>query len=113
MIDFNKSNKLYFSIKEVARHFGVNESLLRYWEKEFNEINPRKTEGGARQYTREDITTIELIFSLVKERGLTLEGAKQVLRTKKDDETKRIELINRLESIKKELQQLIKGFEEK
>ena len=111
MIDFDKSNKLYFSIKEVAQHFNVNESLLRFWEEKFEEIKPRKTAGGTRQYTREDIKKIELVFSLVKGRGLTLEGAKQVLKTKKDEETRRIELISRLEKIKKELHQLMKGFE--
>lgn len=111
MIDFDKTSKLYFSIKEVASHFDVNESLLRFWEKEFEEIKPRKTEGGTRQYTRDDINTINLIHSLVKERGLTLEGARQILKTNKDEETRRIELIKRLEKIKKELNELKKGFE--
>lgn len=111
MIDFEKTSKLYFSIKEVASHFDVNESLLRFWEKEFDEIKPRKTDGGTRQYTREDIDTISLIHSLVKERGLTLEGARQILKTNKDGETRRIELIRRLERIKKELTDLKKGFE--
>ena len=61
-INFENSSKLYYSVKEVARHFSVNESLLRFWETEFDIINPRKTDGGARQYTREDIKTIEVIF---------------------------------------------------
>jgi len=111
MIDFEKNNKLYYSIKEVASHFEVNESLLRYWEKEFDEINPRKTEGGVRQYTKEDIEKIAIIHFLVKEKGLTLEGARQTLRIKKDEETRRIELINKLENIKKELEELRRGFE--
>lgn len=111
MIDLDNNNKLYFSIKEVASHFDVNESLLRFWEKEFKEINPRKTTGGTRQYTREDIKTIELIYSLVKGRGLTLEGAKQVLSSKKDEETRRIELRHRLEKIKKELEEIKKGLD--
>ena len=102
-IDFGKNKKLYFSIKEVAQHFDVNESLLRFWETEFKEIKPRKTEGGSRQYTKEDIEKIELIYSLVKERGLTLEGARQTLKIKKDEETRRLELLHRLESLKKEL----------
>jgi len=111
MIDFEKSNKLYYSIKEVASHFGVNESLLRFWEKEFDEINPRKTEGGSRQYTKDDIEVISMIYFLVKEKGLTLEGARQTLKVKKDDETRRMQLIKKLESIKKELEDLTKGFE--
>lgn len=110
MLDLNNSNKLYYSIKEVASHFSVNESLLRFWEKEFDEIKPRKTEGGARQYTKKDIEIISVIHSLVKEKGLTLEGARQTLRTKKDEETRRVELINKLESIKQELNSLKESF---
>lgn len=102
-IDFEKSKKLFYSIKEVAQHFDVNESLLRFWETEFKEIKPRKTEGGSRQYTKEDIEKIELIYSLVKGRGLTLEGARQTLKIKKDEETRRLELLHRLEDLKKEL----------
>lgn len=102
-IDFEKSKKLFFSIKEVASHFNVNESLLRFWETEFKEIKPRKTEGGSRQYTKEDIEKIELIYSLVKERGMTLEGARQTLKIKKDEETRRLEVLRRLENLKKEL----------
>lgn len=111
MIDFSNSKKLYFTIKEVAGHFGVNESLLRFWETEFKEIKPRKTPGGVRQYTREDIEAIELVHSLVKIRGLTLEGARQTLRLKKDEESRRIELIHKLEDIKKELNDLKEGLE--
>lgn len=102
-IDFENSKKLYYSIKEVASHFDVNESLLRFWESEFKEINPRKTDGGNRQYTKEDIEKVQLIYSLVKERGMTLEGARQVLATKKDEETRKLEVLKRLNELKKEL----------
>lgn len=112
MIDFQTSNKLYYSIKEVAAHFGVNESLLRFWEKEFDEINPRKTDGGVRQYTKKDIESVQLIYSLVKERGMTLEGARQTLKVKKDEEIRRIDLLNRLENIKKELETLQQSFDD-
>lgn len=111
MLDLNNTNKLYYSIKEVAAHFKVNESLLRFWEKEFEEIKPRKTESGVRQYTKKDIETIALIYSLVKDRGLTLEGARQILRTSKDTETRRVELILRLEELKAELLDLKDSFE--
>lgn len=111
MIDFDNNKKLYFSIKEVAAHFGVNESLLRFWETEFKEINPRKTPGGVRQYTRDDIQAIELVYSLVKEKGLTLEGARQTLKLKKDEEQKRLDVIHRLENIKKELNALRDGLD--
>lgn len=111
MLDLENNKKLYYSIKELASHFGVNESLLRFWEKEFDEIHPRKTEGGARQYTRKDIETISVVYSLVKEKGLTLEGARQTLRIKKDEETRRIELIQKLENIKEELNSLRNSFD--
>lgn len=111
MIDLDNEKRLYFSIKEVAAHFKVNESLLRFWETEFKEIKPRKTTTGIRQYTREDIAAIALVYSLVKDRGLTLEGARQTLRVKKDEETRRLELLHRLEKIKTELNNLKGGLD--
>lgn len=111
-IDFEKnSNRLYFSIKEVAAHFGVKESLLRYWETEFDIITPRKTEGGVRQYTRKDIEDINLVYHLVKEKGLTLEGARQTLSHKKDETARKLQVIDKLEQIKKELEDLEKEFD--
>lgn len=110
-IDFENSKRLYYSIKEVATHFGVKESLLRYWETEFETINPKKTEGGARQYTRKDIEDINLVYYLVKEKGLTLEGARQTLSHKKDETTRKLEVIQKLEQIKKELEDLEKEFD--
>ena len=111
-IDFENSKKLYFSLGEVAKHFDVNESLLRFWETEFDIISPRKTQGGTRQYTREDITNIEIVYHLVKEKGMTLEGARQELKKKFNDTEQKIEVVNRLEKIKKELESLSKMFDE-
>ncbi len=112
-MDFENSKKLFFNIKEVATHFGVNESLLRFWESEFKEINPQKTPTGVRQYTREDIRKIELVYSLVKEKGMTLEGARQAIKIKKDDELRRLEVIHKLESIKDELNSLKKSLDDR
>jgi len=95
--------RLYYSIQEVADHFAVNVSLLRFWEKEFENIHPKKTAGGTRQYTRDDIRELEIIYHLVKEKGMTLEGARQTLKSNKDDQTKRAEAVTRLTDIKKEL----------
>lgn len=111
-IDLENSKKLYFSLKEVASHFDVNESLLRFWETEFDSIKPRKTAGGTRQYTKEDITSIEVVYHLVKEKGLTLEGARQFLSKKYDEAEQNIEVIRRLENIKIELKALSKMFDE-
>lgn len=111
-IDFENNSKLYYSMKEVAAHFNVNESLLRFWETEFDTINPKKTDGGTRQYTKADIENIAVVYHLVKEKGLTLEGARQTLRQKKDEETRKIQVIQKLEQIKKELQDMEQEFGE-
>lgn len=111
-IDLENSKKLYFSLKEVARHFDVNESLLRFWETEFDIINPRKTAGGTRQYTKDDIANIEIVYHLVKERGMTLQGARQSLKKKYDETEQTTEVIRRLEKLKHELNDLKKVFDE-
>ncbi len=99
----NKSLKLYYSIGEVAEQFGVNESLLRYWEKEFDIIKPKKNAKGTRSYRKEDIENIGLIYHLVKEKGLTLEGAKKKLKDNKGGVSKTHEVITKLQTIKEEL----------
>lgn len=110
-IDLENSKKLYYSLKEVANHFDVNESLLRYWEKEFKIINPRKTPGGTRQYTKEDITNIEVVYHLVKTQGMTLEGARLTLQKKYEETEQNIEVIRKLENIKLELRTLTRMFD--
>ena len=109
-IQFN-DKRLFYTIQEVADHFAVNVSLLRFWEKEFENIRPKKTTGGTRQFTREDIQQVEVVYHLVKDKGMTLDGARQTLKTKKDDETKRVEAIARLTEIKKELLLLEEQFD--
>jgi DNA-binding transcriptional MerR regulator len=110
LIQFS-DKRLYYSIQEVADHFAVNVSLLRYWEKEFENIRPKKTAGGTRQYTKEDIQQIEIVYHLVKEKGMTIEGARQTLKSKKDDEEKRVEAVARLKEIRKELASIEEEFE--
>lgn len=108
-IQFN-DKRLYYSIQEVADHFAVNISLLRFWEKEFENINPKKTAGGTRQYTKDDIQQVEIVFHLVKEKGMTLDGARQSLKTSKDDQERRIVLLEKLKEVKKELLSLESEF---
>ena len=103
--------RLFYSIQEVADHFAVNVSLLRFWEKEFDNINPKKTAGGTRQYTQENIQQVEIVYHLVKEKGMTLEGARQTLKSKKDVEEKRVEALSRLTELKKELLSLESEFD--
>ncbi len=95
--------KRYYSIGEVARAFDVNTSLLRFWEKEFELIQPKKNAKGNRKFTQEDIRNLELIYHLVKERGFTLEGAKTHLRENTKKTLSNFEIIRKLESVKAEL----------
>ena len=108
-IEFD-GKRLFYSIQEVADHFAVNVSLLRFWEKEFDNIKPKKTQGGTRQYTKEDVKEIEIVFRLVRDKGLTLDGARQFLKTNKPEEDRRMEVLERLNRVKKELQSLEKEF---
>ena len=107
-----KIQKLYYSIKEVAKMFNVAESLLRFWEKEFDIISPKKTEKGIRQYKASDIEDIRLVYHLVKERKLTLAGAKQKLKNDKDSTARTAEMARRLKAIRSELVSMQKAFEE-
>jgi DNA-binding transcriptional MerR regulator len=102
----NLPEKRYYRIGEIAKAFNVNPSLLRFWEKEFKEIQPRKKEGGARKYTPDDVNTIQKIYYLLKEKGLTIEGAKKQLKLKDLTEDRNLELIQKLEQLKSDLVQL-------
>ena len=95
--------KLYYSIGEVAEAFGVNTSLIRFWEKEFDVIKPKKNAKGNRKFTKEDIRNLELIYHLVKERGFTLEGAKIHLKEERQKTLSNFEIIRKLENIKSTL----------
>ena len=106
-----KSKKIFYSIGEVAEMFGVTEPTLRYWEKEFNTIKPSKTSKGTRQYKEEDIEAIRLVHYLVKEKGLTLAGAKRKLKENKETVTNTEEIVHRLKTVKEELILLRNEFE--
>lgn len=107
----NKDLKLYYSISEVAEKFGVTETLLRYWEKEFPNIKPAKSSGrGARQYTKDDIEQIRLVYHLVKEKGMTLQGARDTLKHNKKGGNTNCEVIDRLTAVREELQALNKAL---
>jgi DNA-binding transcriptional MerR regulator len=81
--DIKALTKLYYSIGEVAEFFSVNPSLIRFWEKEFNLIQPKKSKKGNRMFTPKDIETFNKIYHLVKVKGYTLEGARKILQDKK------------------------------
>ena len=95
-----KVEKLYYSIGEVAKSCDVNTSLIRFWEKEFDIIKPKKNKKGNRFFTKQDIDHFHLIYHLVKERGMTLTGAKKKLKENKDDTLNNFEVIKSLSEIK-------------
>jgi len=99
----NLPDKLYYGIGEVARAFKVNTSLIRFWEKEFDVIQPKKNAKGNRKFTPQDIKNLEFIYHLVKERGFTLEGAKTHLKEEGKKTLHNYDIIRKLESIKLEL----------
>lgn len=104
-------HKIYFSISEVAAMFGINVSTLRFWEKEFDIIKPKKTSKGTRYYKRDDIDNVRLVFHLVKERGMTLAGARQKLKDNKSTTIQQEEIVHRLKYIKEELISMKEAFE--
>ena len=98
--------KLYYSIGEVADMFEVNVSLIRFWEKEFDILKPKKNKKGNRMFTAKDLDNLKIIYHLVKERGYTLEGAKKKLKENKEDTINNIEIVIRLKEIRQFLVEL-------
>lgn len=107
--------KLYYTISEVAERFNVNPSLIRFWEKEFPILKPKKNKKGNRLFTKEDIEHFHRIYTLVKEDGYTLQGAKEKLKNKRAEErpaaaplvdTPVTEVVAKLERIKEDLEGL-------
>jgi len=105
-LNFDES-KLYYSIGEVSKMFNVNSSLIRFWEKEFKQLAPKKTESGKRKFTQKDIETIHEIYHLVKEKGFTLAGAKEHMKGNKKIHSKTDEIELKLINIKTTLAQLL------
>jgi DNA-binding transcriptional MerR regulator len=95
--------KLFYSISEVADMFQVNQSNLRFWEKEFSQLKPKRNAKGTRFYSNDDIQVIKQIIYLVNEQKLTLDGAKRKLSQKKDATAKQQEVVERLKNIKQDL----------
>jgi len=93
-------SKLFYSIGEVALMFDVNTSLIRFWEKEFDIIKPKKNKKGNRLFTQKDVDNFFVIYHLVKERGYTLDGAKRKLTENKEQTLDNIEIIKTLKSVK-------------
>jgi len=110
MIKASELTKLYYSIGEVAQMFDVNTSLIRFWEKEFPSIKPKKNKKGNRLFSPKSVLEIQNIYQLVKVDGHTLEGAKKALKSGDVEITQpdfdKDELIKKLEEIKEKLKAL-------
>ncbi|MFM2286709.1 MAG: hypothetical protein RLZZ543_2206 [Bacteroidota bacterium] len=98
--DEEHDEKLFYTIGEVAARFDVNASLIRFWEKEFDSIKPQKNKKGNRLFTKEDLDNFHLIFHLVKERGYTLQGAKQMMKQNKGELEQNHEVIKNLQRVR-------------
>ncbi len=110
--DNDKNKKLYYSIKEVADMVGVNESTLRYWEKEFPNVRP-KTAGTnkVRQYTERNIEDLKIIYNLIKVRGLKISAARNYLRNNREGVDKSSEIISLLQDTLTELKSIKKHLD--
>ncbi len=95
--------KRYYSIGELAKAFSVNTSLIRFWEKEFIILKPKKNAKGNRMFTPEDLKNLKLIYHLVKEKGFTLDGAKEYLKNNQKKSLDTFEIISKLEAVKQQL----------
>jgi DNA-binding transcriptional MerR regulator len=104
--DTEKQGKLFYSIGEVADMFAVNTSLIRFWEKEFDIIKPKKNKKGNRLFTQEDVNNFHVIYNLAKERGYTLEGIKKKLKKNKEETVDHAEVIRTLKEMKTFLKDL-------
>ena len=97
---WTSSEKLFYSISEVAKRYDVNVSLIRFWEKEFDILKPKKNKKGNRLFRKQDIDNLDIIFHLVKERGFTLAGAKKKLKENKKDTVDHLAIVKKLKEIK-------------
>ncbi|MCH4156635.1 MAG: MerR family transcriptional regulator [Muribaculaceae bacterium] len=106
----NELDKKFYKISEVAGILGVPASTLRFWEKEFTVIKPKRNDKNTRFYTPEDVETIRMVYFLVKEKGLKLDAAQAEIKHNRHNVSKQSEVIERLQGMKKQLQELQKAF---
>lgn len=102
-LNTNKDLKTYYSIAEVSDMFSLPASLLRYWEKEFPTIRPKKGGNGVRMYTKDDIEEIRLVNDLVKGRNMKLAAARELIQRNHDGARNTNDLLNRLQGVRQQL----------
>ena len=108
----NSNLKMYYTTREVAEMVDLPEHTLRFWEKEFPSLKPKKTAGGARQYTTQDIDLVRLIHHLVKDQGLTIKAARDRLKASKQQVVDSQEIVSHLRNIRAELTQIMNKLSE-
>src|SRR5690554_3738964 len=113
MVVTNKKQieKIFFTIGEVAQLLGVTPSSIRYWENNFDNLKPQKSSGGTRLFSKDDIETLKLINYLVKERGLTIKGARLKLKQNRSDTVNTWEIVKRLQTVREKLVDIKNGME--
>jgi len=109
-MDEETSEKLYYTMGEVTAMMNVAPSLLRFWEKEFDVLDPKKNKKGNRLYTKSDIETIKLIYHLTKERGYTLQGAKEKIKTSRQTSEKNMAILESLKKVRQFLVEMKDGL---
>jgi DNA-binding transcriptional MerR regulator len=107
-----KIEKIYYSIGEVAEIINENPSLIRYWENQFEALKPYKNKKGNRLFSPDDIEVIKLIHYLVKQRGLTIKGAKQKLKDNREETIQNYEIVQKLQFVKNELNEILNEMKE-
>jgi len=99
-----KIEKLYYTIGEVAEILDENTSLVRFWSQKFPEfIKPARNKKGNRLFTADDLANFKVIYYLVKERGMTLDGAAKRMKDNKSGEDRRVDVITTLNKVKERL----------
>lgn len=104
-------DKKYYKISEVAEILNIPTSTLRFWEKEFTIIKPKRNAKNTRFYTPKDIETIRMVYYLVKEKGLKLDAAQQEIKVNRHNVSQRFEIIERLKGVREQLKEMLKAFE--
>lgn len=107
-----KIEKVIFSIGEVADMIGESTPTIRYWENQFDSLKPQKNKKGNRLFTKDDIEMVKLIYHLLKERGMTISGARQKLKENREETINNFEIVRRLQTVKQQLVEIRDGLEE-
>lgn len=105
--------KKYYRIGDVAEILGLPQSTIRFWEREFTELRPKRNAGGTRMYTPSDIEQLRIIRFLIKDKGLTLDGAREHLRHNRRDLDRKHEVVRRLKDIRRRLTDMLEALDKR